>query len=415
MSGFERSAPIPGSQGPRRSQMVRFNNAPPPLTPWRAEVLEAQKQLEALEGKAKKPGSASRSRSRGRRAARERDRDRDRDKMPAPPVKTKGPVVPAPSATSTSGRRPDASAVAPETGVVLRQARERGEGWYAAVARAAESWDTVQTGKKPPKQPGKDPQKPPGKVDEAKKGGKEDPRSKKAKDKDDKGDAGKPRRKEDETEAERERREEREARARAEEEKNEQERQRLEFEAKAEERRLKADEERRKAEEERRKSQELKKQRQERLKGAFAVGGDDSDKEEDREAKLVRKVAEKKRTPLEAPLGAAASASPPMAVAVGVVPPPLAVPAPSAAVQLAAVAGNLALLPKSLVGTKGPVDPELSEKLRFEKGLNPAEAFMRLQERKRKGRRAEFGGPPRGCSPWRDGKRGISFEDGKEG
>ena len=29
-----------------------------------------------------------------------------------------------------------------------------------------------------------------------------------------------------------------------------------------------------------------------------------------------------------------------------------------------------------------------------------SEAFMELQERKRKGRRAEFGGPPRGCSPW---------------
>lgn len=380
MSGFERSAPIPGSQGPRRSQMVRFNNAPPPLTPWRAEVLEAQRQLEAAKR------SASRSRSRARRA-----KDRDRDKG------GKGAEAQAPS------RRPDASAVAPETGVVLRQARERGEGWYAAVARAAESWDTVHAMKKHKK--GADGQAEDGQAVQGKKSAKEMGRLKK-KDKDagagEKGaEAGKPRRGED-GQLERHRREEQDENSKVEDERAEQERQRIEFEARAEERRVRADEERRKAEEERKRSEALKKQRQERLKGAFAVGGDDPEEDEDRQAQAVRRAAERKRAQLaEAPLGVTISH------AVGG---PL-LGAAAAGAAAATGSTSLALLPK---GPRAPVDPDLSEKLRFEPGLNPAEAFMRLQERKRKGRRAEFGGPPRGCSPWRDGKRGVTFEKGEE-
>merc|ERR1712232_1537825 len=56
----------------------------------------------------------------------------------------------------------------------------------------------------------------------------------------------------------------------------------------------------------------------------------------------------------------------------------------------------------------GSVGSDLGKAIGFDGVNDPAEAFMRLQERKRKGRRSEFGGPPRGCSPWRDGKKGIS-------
>eukprot|EP00443_Scrippsiella_acuminata_P120072 CAMPEP_0115652010 /NCGR_PEP_ID=MMETSP0272-20121206/41845_1 /TAXON_ID=71861 /ORGANISM="Scrippsiella trochoidea, Strain CCMP3099" /LENGTH=384 /DNA_ID=CAMNT_0003089795 /DNA_START=128 /DNA_END=1280 /DNA_ORIENTATION=- len=349
--------------------MVRHNKAPPPLTPWRAEVLEAQRQIQAAN---------KRSRSRSRSRSRERSRSRSRGKR----AKDKSASASAQATTSgstsgsTSGRRPDASAVAPETGVVLRQARERGEGWYAAVARAAEAWDSISSSKKLPKGGA-----PAGQVEEqppapGKKASKEQAKQRRqGKDKDIPGSDRSAVRKsgEDFPESERRRREE---------EQREEERQRLEFEARAEERRVRAEEERRKAEEERQRSEKQKQDRQARLKGAFAVGGDDSDDEGHRNAKLLRQTNPRRSTPIDAP----------------------AVAGPSQLALTSAAAGAAAL-------ARGPsVDHDLSERLRFEPGLNPAEAFMRLQERKRKGRRAEFGGPPRGCSPWRDGKRGVTFE-----
>lgn len=388
MSGFERSAPIPGSQGPRRSQMKRINNAPPPLTPWRAEVLQAQKeaqrQVQAAKGR---QGSPSRSRSPPRQAKKKRDRG----------DAGAGSAGSQPSAPSS--RRPDA-VVAPEavtgasasaTSQQLRQAKIHGEGWYAAVARAAENWNTVKSNKMPPP-PALVPEEPqpPGK-----KSGKEQVRQKKqGKDGGEKAiESGSGKRKADEpvSELDRRRREEQSEAAKLEEEQREVERQRVEFEARAEERRLKADDERRRAEEERKKNEGLKKQRQQRLKGAFAV--DDEDDQEDglREAELVRMQKRNRVSHIaEVPLGVT--------------------PPASLSREPAAPSGSTVLSV-----SKGPVDPELSEKLRFEPGLNPAEAFMRLQERKRKGRRTEFGGPPRGCSPWRDGKRGVTFEkDGEE-
>jgi len=349
MSGFERSAPIPGSQGPRRSQMVRYNNAPPPLTPWRAEVLEAQKQIEAA-----KKGDRSRTRSRSR--SRRRTRGSASTPQPGEP------------AASSSKKAP--SAMAPETGVVLRQARERGEGWYAAVARASESWESVPSNRRRPGGKGGKPDEVA--VERGKDQGRPDKRGK-AKDR--------PGEKE-EGDIDRYKREEQ----RIEQERQEQ-RAREEYEAKAEERRVKAEDEKRRAEEERQRMEVLKKKRQEKLKGAFAVS-DGDDEDEDRETQLARKVADRKKQ--EVVEAARLSAI------------------PGAGQQVMTTAGT-ALMPRP---TPRSVDPELSEKLRFEPGLDPAEAFMRLQERKRKGRRAEFGGPPRGCSPWRDGRRGISWQKG---
>mmetsp|Transcript_90913 Transcript_90913/g.266192 ORF Transcript_90913/g.266192 Transcript_90913/m.266192 type:complete len:369 (+) Transcript_90913:117-1223(+) len=365
MSGFERSAPIPGSQGPRRSQMVRYNNAPPPLTPWRAEVLEAQKQIEAAK---KDRSSRSRSRSRSRRRAKG-----------GTGGGSSRPSVSAPSTEApTRPTKNPSSALAPETGVVLRQARERGEGWYAAVARAAESWESVPTGRKRPPQTGKS-----GKPEEVGPDGHKIKTDKKGK--------GKPEK--DETEAERQKREEKEDRTRQDdlrrEKENEEQRAREEYEARAEERRLKAEEEKKRAEEERAKMEVLKKKRQEKLKGAFALEQDD-DEDDPREKGLVRKAAEKKK--VDNSEGRVPLAS-------------------GGVLAKQAAAPSTALMPST---TARPVDPELSEKLRFEPGLDPAEAFMRLQERKRKGRRAEFGGPPRGCSPWRDGRRGISWQNDEE-
>jgi len=377
MSGFERSAPIPGSQGPRRSKMVRFNNAPPPLTPWRAEVLEAQRQIESLNKRGK---SASRSRSRDRRP---RDRNASGSKghqASGTKGQATGSKGQAPAAAS---RRPPEADLAPDKGVILRQARERGEGWYAAVAKASKHWDTVSgptevAGSSAMKQAkGGVPPRP----DESqvalsiKKGSREKESSfrrkgekeKSAVEVDSKTGREKPKDADDEDQK-------REA------ERLEQERQRAEFEAKAEERRQRAEDEKRRVEEERRRAENAKKQRQQRLKGAFAV--DDDVDEDDREVDLVRKAAERKKTP------------------------EILVSRASDAAGLA-ISTQLALPSKS---SSLPVDPEFNEHLRVESNLNTAEAFMRLQERKRKGRRAEFGGPPRGCSPWRDGKRGITFE-----
>lgn len=151
-----------------------------------------------------------------------------------------------------------------------------------------------------------------------------------------------------------------------------------EVEARALGRRLKADDDKRRVEEERKKKEQAKKQRIEKLKGAFAVDGDDS--EDERQAELARR-AQQKQDAVVHPSAAQKSARAPQ--------PALAV---------------LESLPSL------PVNPEIASKLRVEPGLDPAVAFMRLQERKRKGRRSEFGGPPRGCSPWRDGRKGVSWE-----
>lgn len=305
------------------------------------------------------------------------------------------------------------AAVAPETGVVLRKAREHGQGWYAAVARAAEAWDTIPQNKKPPKLPSAvafmPPEEPP---PQGKKKGQQDhaKHKKQGREKEQELDrvfTESSRRKgstEELSELEKVRREEEASKAKLEEEQRELERQKIEFEARAEERRLKAEEERRKAEQERRKTEELKKQRQQKLKGAFAFDGDDGEEDEQRNAALAAKVTKRKRMPsslaAEVPLG-------------------IATPVISAPVRAAAAAASTAL---ALPGRPGPAKPaahhqeedEMGQKLRFEPSLSPAEAFMRLQERKRKGRRAEFGGPPRGCSPWRDGKRGVTFEREEE-
>jgi len=329
--------------------MVRYNNAPPPLTPWRAEVLEAQKQIEAA-----KKGDRSRSRS--------RSRSRRRTRASASNAQ--------PGDTSASSSKKAPSAMAPETGVVLRQARERGEGWYAAVARASESWESVPSNRRRLQASGKGGKLEEVTVERSKDQGRLDKRGR-AKDR--------PGEKE-ETDAERHRREEQ----RIEQERQEQSA-REEYEARAEERRLKAEDEKRRAEEERQRMEALKKKRQEKLKGAFAVA-DTDEEDEDRETQLARKVADRKKQEI---VEAARLSS-----------------IPGSGQQVMTTAGT-ALMPRP---TPRQVDPELSEKLRFEPGLDPAEAFMRLQERKRKGRRAEFGGPPRGCSPWRDGRRGISWQ-----
>jgi len=331
--------------------MVRYNNAPPPLTPWRAEVLEAQKQIEAA-----KKGDRSRSRSRSR--SRRRNRGSASNAQPGE--------------TSASSSKKAPAAMAPETGVVLRQARERGEGWYAAVARASQSWESVPSNRRRLQTSGKG-----GKQDEATvERSKDQARSdKRGKAKDRPGER-------DETDVEHRREEQR-----IEHERQEQ-RAREEYEARAEERRVKAEDEKRRAEEERQRMEVLKKKRQEKLKGAFAVS-DADDEDEDRETQLARKVAERKKQEI---VEAARLSS-----------------IPGSGQQVMTTAGT-ALMARP---TPRQVDPELSEKLRFEPGLDPAEAFMRLQERKRKGRRAEFGGPPRGCSPWRDGQRGISWQKPK--
>lgn len=359
--------------------MMRFNNAPPPQTPWREEVLKAKKEAQRQIEKARGGGSRSRSRSRSRGGGGGGRKQTKEEKK---------------------------AASAAESGAILRQARERGEGWFAAVARASERWDSVAANKKPPKLPGSAPAAPvpavaaaipavggfpmpPEEVASSSAKRKEQPKpGKKLGKETDKRDE----KRNDSDDDERSRREDAVTKAKTDAERLEQEKQRLEFEMKAEQRRLKAEEERRKAEHERMKTTQLKKQREERLKGAFAFGDSDDDAEDQRAA-MARKAQEKRRGGAlsEAPLGVAASMAP-----------------ASAALALASSSALAVGPPKG--GSGGTYDPVMSERIGFEAGLSPAEAFMRLSERKRKGRRAEFGGPPRGTSPWRDGKQGISFE-----
>mmetsp|Transcript_45207 Transcript_45207/g.129668 ORF Transcript_45207/g.129668 Transcript_45207/m.129668 type:complete len:255 (+) Transcript_45207:240-1004(+) len=129
---------------------------------------------------------------------------------------------------------------------------------------------------------------------------------------------------------------------------------------------------------------------------------DDEDDDEDNGLKRARRLAAERRRGggrSEAPLGPSSSST--AAVVVVAALPSMLPASVSSSSSAGAGAGGAAAVVN---------DPVFSEKVGFEKGLSPAEAFMRLQERKRKGRAAEFGGPPRGCSPWRDGKRGITYD-----
>lgn len=352
MSGFERSAPIPGSQGPRRSQMTRFNNAPPPESPWRLEVLEAKKAAEAAIRKAK--GERSRSRSRNR--SRERDRHRRKAGEGSAPS----------SSTAKKGKEEDKDILAKK----IVRAREVGEGWFAAVAAASSAWDAI------PEQPKK------GSGKAFQEGGAN--ASSKRKDED--------RRKPDLDAREKERfaKEEKarlaqeleEEAHRREEQKLEQERMEERWQAEAEAREKRRLEEKKKLEEDKRVREQQEKQRRQKLGNAFAVDGDSDDEEQKkkREAEALRKASERKRS-----IGEVVSTQP--------------------------ISSSLSVQAATVYTPQGPIKPledkELAGKLGFDGNLDPAEAFIRLQERKRKGRRSEFGGPPRGCSPWRDGKRGV--------
>merc|ERR1712106_234521 len=153
----------------------------------------------------------------------------------------------------------------------------------------------------------------------------------------------------------------------------EQERLEQQWAAEAEARERRRLEEKKKMEDDRKAKQNQEKHRRQKLGNAFAVDGDEDDEDDKRkkkEADLLKKASEKRRANVEA----------------------------TAVQQGGALAGPP-------LGPKG--DKDLADRLGFDGALDPAEAFIRLQERKRKGRRTEFGGPPRGCSPWRDGKRGV--------
>eukprot|EP00928_Gymnodinium_smaydae_P046740 TRINITY_DN31159_c0_g1_i1.p1 TRINITY_DN31159_c0_g1~~TRINITY_DN31159_c0_g1_i1.p1 ORF type:complete len:381 (+),score=102.60 TRINITY_DN31159_c0_g1_i1:118-1260(+) len=373
MSGFERSAPIPGSQGPRRSQMQRINNAPPPMTPWRKEVLEAQRQ--AAEAMRKANGGRSRSRSRSRSRPRKKD-----DGAAAAAGGSGGGATSSGggSRSSRASKLPDEAAGTGHKDLVLRQAKERGEGWYAAVAQASKVWEEEEKRLSAIRKAAPAPQQ--SHAREKEKGGKE-------KDRDRDRDRRRDRDSKDEElllkkEQEERQREERQRELR---EKAEQERAWREN-CEARERRL--EEERRKAEADRKKKEMMEKQRKSKLCGAFAVDGDE-DEEPRREATLLLRKADRRRGDLAAP------------EAIGR---PQGLDDGSAGGQASSGAQV------ALHGSSGAPVPgqDLGKKLGFDDCSDPAEAFMRLQERKRKGRRAEFGGPPRGCSPWRDGKKGVT-------
>jgi len=319
MSGFERSAPVQGSQGPRRSQMVRHNNAPPPMSPWRQEVLEAQKQMQgSLKGE-----------------KRERSRSRSHRRKPDKAMPDKAADEASRSLSASKGAK--AAMLPPEKAPLLRKAKDRGEGWHAASewesTGASEKLRSECSSKKltsaslqeKPKEKVKD-------KDRHKDGLAKAPEDESASSK--------------QQALERKRQDETEARER------------------------KVAEERKMVEEQRKKREEMEKQRKQKLAGAFAVEDDDDD-EGQREAERMRKAAERKRESLE------------------VVPR-----------LLHSVVGSA-----SGASTTRSSLPSAREDLLSEPGLTAAEAFMRLQERKRKGRRGEYDGPPRGTSPRRDGRR----------
>jgi len=153
---------------------------------------------------------------------------------------------------------------------------------------------------------------------------------------------------------------------------------------------------RKKAEEERQVREQLARQRKERLGNAFAINGDDDD-DNDREANLLRKER-RIAIPRTSQTSSQASGASSGAAAGGTGTSPIQI----------AVGRDLAVPTAAPRLRSDPLGEDLGTKLGFsENNMDPATAFMRLQERKRKGRRPEFGGPPRGCSPWRDGKRGV--------
>merc|ERR1711865_35565 len=160
---------------------------------------------------------------------------------------------------------------------------------------------------------------------------------------------------------------------RREDQKREQDRMEKQWEVEAASREKRKNEEKQKAEEDKKAKEDKEKKRRGKLGNAFAMDDDDDDADrQKREADQLRKAGDKKRAIMEVTAGGGSA----IVRAVGDNPNP-----------------------------KG--DKELAKKLGFDGALDPAEAFLRLQERKRKGRSHEFGGPPRGASPWRDGKKGV--------
>lgn len=378
MSGFERSAPIPGSQGPRRSTMQRINNAPPPMTPWRQEVLEAQRQ--AAEAARRANGGKSRSRSRSR------SRHRRATAASTLPAAASGAGGSSSSRGGPSSRKKhkddeaEGGGVAVMKDALLRHAKDRGEGWYAAVAKASEVWEEQEKRRKlaPPPYKGKD------------KSGKEGKDREKDREKERRKDKDKSDRHGDNVE---------EVSLKA--KRREEDEQERKWKAEAEAREKRLAEERQKAEEERKRKEAQEKQRKSKLSGAFAMDSDGSEEEVDRTAKLAKGAAERKRG---------------LFMEVAGVP---AIKGTAGEQGFTSIQSTSQLASRRTTAVAGPtatgaVGGELGTKLGFDGCSDPAEAFMRLQERKRKGRRSEFGGPPRGCSPWRDGKKGVSFAKDKD-
>lgn len=306
-------------------------------------MLAAKKQAEAAMRKASQR-SPSRSRSRHRERA-ERDRRKGGGSASAPP----------------SSRKVDKELQQEALMKKIVKVREVGEGWFAAVSAASSAWDSVPEGRRPSG------------AKASQEGGAVASEKRKTED----------RRKPEIDTKERERfaREEKariaeqlaEEQDRRTEQTREQERLEKTWAVEAEAREKRRLEEKKKMEDDRKAKQNQEKQRRQKLGNAFAVDGDEDDEDDKRKKKesdLLRKASEKRRANVEA--------------------------------TSAQQGGAVAALP---LGPKG--DKDLADRLGFDGALDPAEAFIRLQERKRKGRRTEFGGPPRGCSPWRDGKRGV--------
>lgn len=369
MSGFERSAPVPGDQGVRRSEMVRHNNAPPPMTPWRQEFLEAQRQLEALKK------TQGRDRGKG---------DRSRSRSDSPPRQKKG------NATNPSLRGVAASLPPEKVKVLSRAVAHREEGWVAAVARSSENWVAPRRSRMPPP-PQKGPPEEGAKREKERPQLDQEPRREQERRRKQRGDP------KDDKHADEEERDSHEDANRRELELNE-EAQRRELERENQERlerqleqERRSREIRKKAEEENKRFDALQRERKNKLNSVFALNEDDDD-DAAREAELLRKTAERKRK-----LSADGAMQGPVGMGLGT--------GESAAALAFTPAGAApsTVVPSSVAASQRPIaSQELGDKLRLGPGLDPAAAFMKLQERKRKGRSATFGGPPRGCSPWRD-------------
>lgn len=147
---------------------------------------------------------------------------------------------------------------------MLRQAKKQGdEGWYAAVARAAEAWEAIDRRRN---------HKPAVMAPVAGKPLKEETREAEKMDKIP-------------------------TRTVEEEENHQREQEKLVQQAKdeSEARDRRVEEEKRKAEEARRKWDVMEKQRKQKLAGAFAVDNDQDDDGDDRELELLRKKAERRK------------------------------------------------------------------------------------------------------------------------